>query len=288
MNKISVVLATYNEEKNLEECLKSIKDLASEIVIADGKSTDRTVEIAKKFKAIIISTSNKSNFHINKQMAIDRATGDFILLLDADERVSDKLREEILKISQMSKEEIKEYENKLPNKKLFDRHIKVLEDGLGKIGDENKNYSAFFIPRRNFFLGRYLMHGGIYPDGVIRFFKKGGAYLPMKDVHEQMVVVGRVGWLQNDLLHFDSPTFSRYLKRWDRYTSFIALQLKEKRVKKDIFSFLDYFLIKPINWFLITFIRHKGFMDGYQGLIFSFFSSLRFPVSYIKYLNKNV
>lgn len=287
MKKISVVLATYNEESNLEDCLRSVANLASEIVIADGQSTDKTVEIAKKFKAIVILTSNKSNFHINKQMAIDRATGDFILLLDADERVSEKLKSEIIKISQMSDKEIEKYESKLPNKKLFDRHISILEQGHKKIGNKNKVYSAFFIPRRNYFLGKYLMYGGVYPDGVIRFFKKGEAYLPMLDVHEQMEVMGRVGWLENDLLHFDSPTFSRYLKRWNRYTSFIAIQLKEKKIGKNPVSFLNFCLIKPINWFLITFIRHKGFMDGYQGFIFSFFSSLRFPVSYLKYLKQN-
>lgn len=282
--KISVALATYNEEKNLDSCLESVKNFASEIVIVDGTSNDNTIKIARKFGAKVIITTNKINFHINKQMAIDNTTGDWILFLDADERVSNQLAKEILNISEMSDLQINNYEKSLFNKKLFDRHIKIIEKRDGTIGDNNKNYSAFFIPRRNFFMGRYLMHGGVYPDGVIRFFKKGEAYLPARDVHEQMKVLGRIGWLQNDLLHFDSPTFNRYYGRWERYTTFIAGQLKDEKLPKNIFSAFNYCLIKPMNWFLLTYFRHKGFMDGYQGFIFSFFSSLRFARAYLKYL----
>ncbi len=284
MKKISVVLATFNESRNLEECLKSVKDFASEIVIVDGQSSDNTANIAKKFGSKIISVPNNPNFHINKQMAIDAASEDWILQLDADERVSKQLAEEIVKVVGMTEKEIEEYESKLPNKKLFERHTKIIEERDGKIGDDKKTYSAFFIPRKNYFIGRYLIHGGVYPDGVIRFFRKGGAYLPMKDVHEQMRVLGKVGWLENDLLHFDSPTFSRYIKKWNRYTTFIANQFKEQKLPKNIFSFLNYCFIKPSNWFLLTFFRHKGFLDGYQGFIFSLFSSLRFPMAYIKYV----
>src|SRR3989344_3943752 len=95
---LSVVLATYNEEKNLSTCLESIKDLADEIVIVDGSSSDRTVSIAKKYSAKIKITTNKKNFHINKQMAIDMATCDWILQLDADEQISPELAKEIKSI----------------------------------------------------------------------------------------------------------------------------------------------------------------------------------------------
>ena len=93
---LSVVLATHNEEKNLAACLDSIKDIADEIIVVDGSSKDKTVDIAKKFGAKIKVTTNKPIFHINKQMAIDMATKDWILQLDADERVSEELRKEIL------------------------------------------------------------------------------------------------------------------------------------------------------------------------------------------------
>src|SRR3989338_10872364 len=106
---ISVVLATYNEEKNLPSCLASIKDIADEIVIVDGSSKDKTVEIAKKYGAKIKITTNKPNFHINKQMAIDMATGDWILQLDADEKVSPELVQEIKSEIRNPKSEINGY-----------------------------------------------------------------------------------------------------------------------------------------------------------------------------------
>ncbi|MDQ7001559.1 MAG: glycosyltransferase family 2 protein [Ghiorsea sp.] len=102
MSKISVVLATFNEENNIGDCLKTIKDWADEIIVVDGESTDRTVEIAKKHGAKVFITSNKPIFHINKQMAIDKAKGDWILQLDADERVTPELRDEILKITKIN------------------------------------------------------------------------------------------------------------------------------------------------------------------------------------------
>ena len=89
---ISVVLAVHNEEANLPRCLDSVKDFADEIVIVDGESTDKTLEIARQYKAIVISTTNKANFHINKQMAMDAAKGNLVLQLDADEAVDEELK----------------------------------------------------------------------------------------------------------------------------------------------------------------------------------------------------
>lgn len=99
-----------------------------------------------------------------------------------------------------------------------------------------------------------------------------------------MVVKGKVGWMQNDLLHYDSPTFSRYISRNTRYTKLLASQLKENKVGKGPIQWLNYLLIKPIMWFLMTQIRNKGILDGFQGIIFSFFSALRFPRAYLMYL----
>lgn len=288
MTRLSVAIATFNEEKNIEDCLESVKNIADEIVIVDGTSTDKTVEIAKKYGAKVIVTDNKPNFHINKQMAFDNCEGDWILYLDADERVSPKLSKEIMKVISMDNRDLKEYQNNLKNRKLFMRHQKLLEERDGKIGNDNDQYVAFFFPRLNYFLGKYLRYGGVYPDGVIRFFKRGKAYLPCKDVHEQMVVEGKVGWLQNDLLHFDSPTFSRYIQRNNRYVNFLANLLKEDKVGKNPIQFINYIIIKPIIWFLTTQIRHKGILDGVQGIIFSFFSAIRFPRAYLKYLFNKV
>lgn len=282
---LSVVLATFNEEENLPTCLESVKKLADEIVVVDGTSSDKTVEIAKSFGAKVLVKDNPQMFHINKQKAINMATSDWILQLDADERVSAKLAEEISKFIEMTDVEIEEYQKLIPNAKLFQRHQRLIKDRDGRVGKEDGAYVAFFLPRANFFLGRYLKAGGVYPDGVIRLFKRGKAYLPCKDVHEQFEVDGRVGWLQNDLLHFDSPTFKKYLARNQRYTRFIAIQYREEKIPKNIFNFFKYIVVLPIYWFLMTFIRHKGFKDSWQGFVFSFFSALRFPISYIIYLS---
>ncbi len=280
--KLSIAVATFNEEKNIERCLTSVRDIADEIVIVDGTSTDRTVEIATKFNAKIIVTSNPPIFHINKQKAIDATSGDWILQLDADEVVGKKLSEEIKKVIDMSNDEIVDYEKNIPE--LFRRHQEILDNRDGKVGDES-DYVAFFIARKNYFLGRYLMHGGVYPDGVIRLFKRNKAKLPQKDVHEQYVVEGRVGWLKENLQHYDSPTFGKYIKRNNRYTTLMAKQFREQKLPKNPLTAFDYMIIRPIFWFLLTFIRHKGFMDSWQGFVFSFFSSLRFPISFIKYIS---
>jgi glycosyltransferase involved in cell wall biosynthesis len=281
---LAVAIATFNEEENLAACLESVKGLADEIVVVDGSSLDKTVEIAKSFGAKVLVKDNPQMFHINKQKAIDMTTSDWVLQLDADERVSPQLADEIRKFINMTDEEIEEYQKSIPRIKLFNRHQKLIEERDGQLGKTDKPYAAFFLPRANFFLGRYLKSGGVYPDGVIRLFKKGKAYLPCKDVHEQFEVDGRVGWMQNDLLHYDSPTFKKYITRNNRYTSFMAKQYKDEKLPKNVINFFKYILILPVYWFLMTFIRHKGFKDSWQGFVFSFFSALRFPVSYVKYL----
>lgn len=288
MNKLrlSAAIATHNEEENIGDCLETLKDLVDEIVIVDGSSTDKTVEIAKSFGAKVTVTDNPANFHINKQKAFDLTSGDWILYLDADERVSKRLAEEIIMVINMIDEEIDDYQKHLKKRELFLRHLKILERRDGKIGKDAGEYAAFFVPRLNYFLGKFLRYGGVYPDGVIRLFKKGKAYLPGRDVHEQMVVLGKVGWLENNLIHYDSKTFQRYLQRNSRYIDLIAEDLKKQHLKKSLRTFFDYMVIKPISWFLMTSLRNKGILDGYQGLVFSFFSALRFPRAYWRYVNQ--
>ncbi|HWY80312.1 MAG TPA: glycosyltransferase family 2 protein [Candidatus Sulfotelmatobacter sp.] len=286
MKQLTVALAVFNEEKNLEACLASVKDIAQEIVVVDGSSTDQTVAIAKRFGARVLVTNNPPIFHINKQKAIDMAKSEWILQLDADERVSPELAKEIMQMISMSDNEIALYQEKLTKRKLFLRHQKLLEKRDGHIGTKDGPYAAFFIPRLNYFLGRYMRYGGVYPDGVIRLIRKGKAYLPCKDVHEQMAVEGRVGWLEHDLYHIDSPTFSRYLERNKRYINLLAKELQKDKKNTTLFAPVEYLIVLPIRWFLLTYLRHKGFRDGWPGFVFSFFSALRFPRAYLKSLLK--
>lgn len=284
--KLSVVLATFNEENNIEDCLLSVKQLADEIIIIDGSSTDKTVELANKFGAKVAITDNPSIFHINKQKALSLANGEWILQLDADERVSKELAHEIRKIIDMSDKELEVYEENLPNKKLFLRHQKIVEKRDGKIGTMKGPYAALFIPRLNYFLGKFLRHGGVYPDGVIRLVRRGKAWFPAESVHEQIAVDGRVGWLNSELIHLADPNFERYWRRNNQYINLIADDLKREKVGKNPFQLINYLFYRPVWWFLLTQIRHKGILDGYQGIVFSFFSSLRFPRAYWRYLWK--
>lgn len=131
-------------------------------------------------------------------------------------------------------------------------------------------------------MGKFLSKGGQYPDYTLRLYRRGKGRLPAEDVHEQAEVEGRVGYLKNNLLHLRNNNFSEYSRRFNTYTSLRASQLREEKLKTGIFSFADYFFIKPIFWFLKAYFRHRGYVDGFPGFVFALFSSLRFPVSYIK------
>ncbi len=172
-NKVSVVLATFNEEENLERCLMSVKGIAGEVVVVDGGSSDRTVEVAKKLGARVIVTDNPPIFHVNKQKALEAAKGKWILQLDADEVVSEKLASEINRVVGMSEERIRGRQMEEKKRELFLRHQRLVEMRDGKVGAETGETAAFFISRRNWFLGRFLKKGGQYPDYTLRLFRKG-------------------------------------------------------------------------------------------------------------------
>lgn len=246
--KLSLCLAVYNEEKNLHYPLDSAIDLVDEVVIVDGGSTDRTIEIAKSYgkKVKIINSDNPVMFHKNKQKAIEAAKGEWILQLDADEELTSDLRQEIKSI----------------------------------VGNDHRVVPvAYNIPRKNWFLTGFLMKGGQYPDYTIRLYKNGVAKFPCKDVHENVEVKGGIGFLNNPLLHYADPDFSRYLLRWDRYTT-----AEVERMPKDIkLNWFNYMIWKPKVTFFMMYFRHKGFMDGFPGFVFAFFSSMRFLVIYIKW-----
>jgi glycosyltransferase involved in cell wall biosynthesis len=249
-NKLSVVLATFNEEKNIKDCLESVRQLADEIVLIDGSSTDKTREIAKTLGARVFKVSNKLMFHQNKQLALEKAKGDWILQLDADERITPSLRDEIKnKISKIGKSQI----------------------------------HGFYIPRKNYFLGRWLRKGGQYPDYVIRLVRKGKAFFPCQTVHEQIKVEGEVGYLKNPLIHLAYPDLESYFKKATIYTSETAGKLKKE--KGNVLSkALVYLILKPLYTFFNIFLRHKGFYDGWRGFLFALFSGLHFPISFIKHL----
>ncbi len=253
---ISVVLATHNEAKNIEQCLSSVKKWADEIILVDGESTDETLKLAQKFEAKIIKTTNKANFHINKQMGMDATKGDLVLQVDADEEVDAELAKFIQTIHE--------------------------QRFAGKEKDFSAQPMAWWIKRKNLFLGRFLTKGGQYPDPVIRLYVKGKAKLPQKDVHEQMVVNGETGWAEGHLIHYSNPTFDDYMRKFNTYTSFKAQQLFEAKIKIGLASAITYLIWKPGATFLSLYLRHKGFADGLPGFVFALFSGLHHAVAYLK------
>jgi glycosyltransferase involved in cell wall biosynthesis len=289
MSKLSVVLATRNEEENIARCLESVKQIADEIIVFDEYSTDNTKKIAESFGAKVYLEPHHDIFHITKQKAIDMAKGEWILQMDADEVITPELAKEIIEVVNMTNQEILDRKPKSEKlHKLFERHQKLIEERDGKIDKDINEVVAFFIPRRNMFLGKPLIHAGVYPDPAIRLIKKGKAWLPAKSVHEIMKIDGKIAWLYNDMEHYDSPTLKRYLMRLNRYTDLHADELKENSVSKSLISFIQYVFIKPSFTFLNLFFRHKGFLDGVNGFLWSFFSALHFPIAYFKYMTANV
>jgi glycosyltransferase involved in cell wall biosynthesis len=248
--KLSVAIAVYNEEQNLDGCLASVAEWADEIVLVDGGSTDRTTAIAKKYDARIIKTGNPQIFHINKQKALDGCRGEWILQLDADEVVTGELKNEI----------------------------------IGTVNSKQKIiYYGFYIPRKNFFCKHWLSKGGQYPDPLIRLVRRGKAHFPCRSVHEQISVDGMTGKLTNPLIHVPYRTIGDYWRKANAYISLTAREYQDNHLPLNIFTYIEYNVIKPLVTFFSIYIRHKGFVDGYWGFLFALFSALHHPLAYMRY-----
>jgi len=273
---ISVVLATFNEETNIKACLESVKGWVDEIIIVDEQSTDKTKEIAEGLGAKVYSEPHEQIFHITKNKAINKAKSTWILQLDADERITEEMKKEIIGILEG---DYFGFDNWIsPLRKTVNKIIKIFPEP-NKLA---KPAQAYWLPRKNYFLTRYLKNTGQYPDPVIRLFQKGKAILPAKDVHEQMKVDGVVGWLKTDLDHYATPDFSRYLLRENRYSSLQARFYKEARLKINFGNTIWFLFFKPAGTFLNLYIRRRGFLDGFPGFVFSLYSGFHHAFSYMK------
>jgi glycosyltransferase involved in cell wall biosynthesis len=249
--KLSVVLAVYNEEKNIQDCLESVKDFADEIIIVDGGSTDNTVEIAQKYTAKIIKTDNPPIFHINKQIGVNAAKGEWILQLDADERITGELRKEII--------------NTINSK---------------------DSYAGYFIPRKNYFLGKWMEKGGLYPDNVIRLFKNGKGKFPCKNVHEQIEIDGLVASLINPMEHIAFPNFNTYLRKFETYTNLRKEEIKNKFKKPTPSLSCKFFFCNPLKIFFSRYVRHRGYKDGTPGFVFAVVSAYHEIIAYGKFITE--
>lgn len=238
---ISVSIIGHNEEKNIERCLLSVA-WADEIIFVDCASKDNTVEIAKKYATKIFYKENNPNLNVNKQFGIEQCKGDWILYLDPDEVVTDKLKKEIRSAA----------------------------------GSRQAPAGGYLIPRKNFYFGKFLKFGGKYPDYQLRFFKKGFAKFPCKNVHEKISVDGQILKLKSPMLHYPYQGISDMLKKSNFYTSRKAEYLFSQNKKPVLF------LARPAVRFFRNFIIKFGFLDGSVGIVISIMDSYNEFISLLK------
>ena len=244
---LSVVLITHNEEKNLPDTLASVmplvRDGKGEIIVVDSGSNDRTVEIAQSFGAKVFAEPWKG-FAAQKNSAIEKASMDWVLQLDADEPLEAGLASEI--------------ENRL-------------QAGSGIKG--------FWIPRKNFFLGRWIRHGGFYPDPKLRLVRRGAGRFEEFGAHPTMKVDGPTGRLSHALLHHAYPTLRGYIDHMNSYSSMGAEVALAKRHRG--FSLVD-IVIRPLLTFVYNYFIRLGFLDGREGLLLHLYHSVYVSWKYAK------
>lgn len=224
---ISAVVICYNEEKNIERCLKSLS-WCSEIVVVDSFSTDSTPQIAKKYATKFIQQKFLGHKE-QKNFAIENADNEWILSIDADEEVTQELKEEILEVL------------------------------------KNPHCDGYKVPRKNFFCGKWLKYGGWYPDWQIRLFKKTNGKFCGINPHDRVVINGKTGKLKNPILHYTYNSISQYIEKQNIYTE--LLSKNEKFIKLPAGIFFIYFTLRLILKFFELYIYKLGFLDGKYGII---------------------
>jgi glycosyltransferase involved in cell wall biosynthesis len=226
---ISVVISAYNEEKTLARCLRSVS-FADEIIVVDNTSSDGTRAIAQTFTKSVYGKPNKLMLNENKNFGFTKATGEWILNLDADEEVSPVLASEIKKTVESA-----------PS-----------EDG-------------FWLKRKNYSFGKWIRHGLWWPDKQLRLFRRGKGAFPCVHIHEYIKVDGRVGELAEPYIHHNYESIHQYLTKIDRASSSEAISLRES---KYILAWYDA-LRFPVSDFLKIFFAQSAWKDGLHGLVLS-------------------
>jgi glycosyltransferase involved in cell wall biosynthesis len=225
---LSVIVITRDEEANIAECLASV-GFAGEIVVVDSASTDSTAHIAQQAGAKVVSTADWPGFGAQKNRALALATKTWVLSIDADERVTPQLQDEI----------------------------------VAAIEAAPSNFNAWDMPRRSSFCGRFMSHSGWYPDRVTRLFRRESARFSDDLVHERVVVKGPVGHLRSDLLHATYPDLETMLAKLDRYSTASALAMHERGMR----SSLAGAVLRGFWAFVRTYILRLGFLDGRMGFV---------------------
>jgi glycosyltransferase involved in cell wall biosynthesis len=240
---VGCVVITKNEEANIQDCLNSVQWM-DELVVVDAESCDKTVELARACGAKV-SVRAWPGFGLQKNFGIAQASSDWILILDADERVTAELRGE----------------------------VKTCLAGW-KPGAP----VAYRIPRRNFFYGAWVQGGGVYPDYQVRLFRRGIARYNDVAVHENLMVDGEIGTLAGHLDHYTERRIQDHFKKFGLYTT-LAAQEKAKTIQT--VSWMD-LVFRPLVVWVKTYVLKQGFRDGVRGLIVCVFASMYTFVKYAK------
>lgn len=243
MPSLTCLIITKNEEANIRDCLRSV-EWATERLVIDAESTDRTVDEARSCNARVL-VRPWPGFGLQKNFGMDEAQSEWILILDADERVTDSLRQEIQSC-------ITRWNSDSP--------------------------VAYRIPRRNFFYGEWVRYGGIYPDYQIRLIRKGCGRYNNAPVHENLIVDGKIGTLASPFDHFTERSIRDHFKKFGFYTT-LAGRNKARTVQRVKATDL---LIRPGVVFVKTYLLKQGFRDGIRGLIVCTFASMYTFVKYAK------
>lgn len=232
--KLSAVVLTKNEEKNIKECLESLQ-WCDEIVVIDDYSNDKTIEIAKKFGAKVYQRHLNDNFADQRNFGLEKAKGSWVLFVDADERVSKKLRDEILRL-------------------ISSQNFAIAEKCDG--------YYGYYLKRRDFFGGRWLKYGETANVELLRLARKNSGKWVRK-VHETWSVKKRVGKLNNPLLHYPHLAMSDFLNEVNFYSTLHADALHVQGVKPSLFRLMA----NPLGKFCQNYFLRLGFLDGMPGLV---------------------
>lgn len=232
--KISGLLITYNEANHINQVIKNI-DFVDEIIVVDSFSTDGTFEMLKALKHVKVIQREFKNFADQRNFAIKQATKDWILFIDADERITKKLQKE-------------------------------LQDAIGI----PSNTVAYMFKRKYFFKQKRIRFCGFQTDTTYRLFKKGFfKYNEAKIVHEMPIVNGKSKILKNDMLHYCFDSSAHYKSKMEHYSSLKALELFKKGKKPNAF----HFYIRPLYKFIVNYIFRLGFLDGPQGFKICYLSA---------------
>lgn len=246
--KISIALITLNEEANLRLTLESVQPLVrdgqGEIIVVDSGSTDRTLEIARSFGAKIFSEPWKG-FAAQKNSAMEKASGDWVLQLDADEALEPELADEI-------------------NRKLASADPQIC---------------GYWISRKNFFLGRWIKHGGFYPDPKLRLIRRGEGKFEEYGAHPTIKVNGATGRLNHAMIHNAYPTLPGYIDHMNSYSSSGAQVAVGKGHRG--FNLLN-IAVRPKLTFIYNYVFRLGFLDGREGFLLHMYHAVYVSWKYAK------